>query len=160
MKKLQDNNLVNKVYTESIDNLCTKAKINDVEELNGNLSACCLKCGKLFPYETISNFVNKDVVPFCDRCGALLKPSVLLDEEKINPLLLRKWESDLKSSNLCIFFGEPSTREEYNSFLKLINPEKLVIISDKNFSKETSAFLKIEGIDECIDFLGLNILKN
>ncbi len=152
ISKLQSSGVKCKVYTEDIAMLCQKAGIRDFIELNGNTSAFCLKCGKTFSYDIVSTFVKNGDVPYCDRCGTILKPYVLLDEMRINPNKIRKWASDFKNCNLCILFGQPSTRKEYEQFIKQVNGDKLVIISNKISKFDKNALLKIEDIDKCINF--------
>ena len=155
--KLQKIGFNIKVYTEDIASLCKKAKIDNCVELNGNTSAFCLKCGKYFSYNIVSDFVNNGEVPYCDRCGTILKSNVLLDEMRINPKTIRKWSRDFKNSDLCILFGKLSTRKEFEQLIDIVDEGKLVIISEKVSKFDQNSLLKINDIEEVIRFLDTKI---
>ena len=90
--KLENAHFVNSVITQNIDGLHQKAGSRVVFELHGSaLTFSCSSCGSNYPaIDIFDQFTSGNLIPFCVRCGKILKPNVVLFEE---PLPERTWHS-------------------------------------------------------------------
>jgi NAD-dependent deacetylase len=70
------------VITQNVDGLHQAAGSRRVVELHGNLrEAVCPRCGALWPIAVVVEALAQDRLPLCGRCGAVLKPNVVLFED-------------------------------------------------------------------------------
>ena len=70
------------VVTQNIDGLHQMAGSKHVLELHGSIHRnYCTKCGKFFDASYVK---NSEGVPYCDACGGLVKPDVVLYEESLD----------------------------------------------------------------------------
>jgi NAD-dependent deacetylase len=71
LAELERRGLVQAVVTQNIDGLHQRAGSKDVIEVHGSIrTAECLECGETAPLERAA--------PQCPRCGALMKPGVVM----------------------------------------------------------------------------------
>lgn len=71
------------VITQNIDNLHQLAGNRTVIELHGNVGHnLCLQCGKKFDLDYVLDLSVE--VPCCEECGGLVKPDVILYEERLD----------------------------------------------------------------------------
>ncbi|MDR7483376.1 MAG: NAD-dependent protein deacylase [Armatimonadota bacterium] len=79
------------VITQNVDGLHQAAGSRRVIELHGNLrEAVCPRCEELWPIAVVVEALAQDRVPLCQRCGAVLKPNVVLFEDL---LPARAWQA-------------------------------------------------------------------
>jgi NAD-dependent deacetylase len=84
LAELERRGIVQAVVTQNIDGLHQRAGSQNVIEVHGSIrTASCLECGERVPLEPVTE------APRCPRCGAILKPDVvmfgeLLPEEEID----------------------------------------------------------------------------
>ncbi len=71
---------LNGIITQNIDGLHTAAGSRTVYELHGHLrDAVCQKCGRVVPTAPLMDrFMTDRLVPRCEQCGGVMKPSVVL----------------------------------------------------------------------------------
>ena len=70
------------IVTQNIDGLHQAAGSKNVFELHGSVHRnYCQKCGKFFD---VNYVVNAKGVPYCDECGGIIKPDVVLYEEGLD----------------------------------------------------------------------------
>ena len=82
LAKLEEKNKLKAVVTQNIDNLHQQAGSKNVIELHGTIKDnYCLKCHKKFD---VSYITENTGVPYCDNCGGIIKPDVVLYEEQLN----------------------------------------------------------------------------
>ena len=72
------------VITQNIDGLHYKAGSKKVCELHGSvLRNYCTRCGKFVSGEELKHTLETVSIPHCARCGAVVKPDVVLYEESL-----------------------------------------------------------------------------
>ena len=73
------------VITQNIDMLHSKAGSKNVFELHGHMrEMTCMRCHSVFPSEPyIGDFIAYSEIPYCQRCGGILKPSLILMGEQL-----------------------------------------------------------------------------
>jgi len=82
LAKLEQKGKLKAVVTQNIDALHQKAGSKNVIELHGTVkNNYCLQCRKNFGLDYITGSAG---VPYCDECGGLIKPDVVLYEEQLN----------------------------------------------------------------------------
>jgi len=67
------------VITQNIDRLHAKAGTGNLVEVHGSMAtASCLLCGASVPFEDVAKALEVAPAPECPRCGAILKPDVVM----------------------------------------------------------------------------------
>jgi NAD-dependent deacetylase len=76
LAELERRGLVEAVITQNVDGLHQQAGSRDVIEVHGSIrSASCVACGHREEFERV---LERLPVPGCERCGAVLKPDVVM----------------------------------------------------------------------------------
>ncbi|MGZ8708489.1 MAG: SIR2 family NAD-dependent protein deacylase [Gaiellaceae bacterium] len=79
LAELERRGLVAAVVTQNIDGLHERAGSHAVVEVHGSIrSASCLECGERVPLEEVVAALRDVPAPPCPRCGAVLKPDVVM----------------------------------------------------------------------------------
>jgi NAD-dependent deacetylase len=79
LAELERRGLVEAVVTQNIDGLHERAGSQTVVEVHGSIrSASCLECGGWAPLEEVIAALEQAPAPLCPRCGAVLKPDVVM----------------------------------------------------------------------------------
>jgi NAD-dependent deacetylase len=76
LAELERAGLVEAVITQNVDRLHERAGSQNVVEVHGSLrTSSCLACGHSEPFDRVVELLP---VPRCERCGAVLKPDVVM----------------------------------------------------------------------------------
>jgi NAD-dependent deacetylase len=76
LAELEQRGWVQAIVTQNIDRLHERAGSRDVIEVHGSIrTSSCLSCGTRVPFDDV---VARLPVPACERCGAVLKPDVVM----------------------------------------------------------------------------------
>src|SRR6476661_10799560 len=79
LAELEERGFVRAVVTQNIDGLHQRAGSREVVEVHGSIqSASCLECGERVPLEEVRVALRAGPAPLCPRCGAVLKPDVVM----------------------------------------------------------------------------------
>jgi NAD-dependent deacetylase len=79
LAELEGRGLVKAIVTQNIDGLHQRAGSRDVVEVHGSIrSASCLECGERVALEEVVALLCDRAAPPCPRCGAILKPDVVM----------------------------------------------------------------------------------
>ncbi len=114
------------VVTQNIDGLHQKAGSKTVYELHGSvLRNYCTKCRKFYPAEFIRD--SKDV-PRCS-CGGIVKPDVVLYEERLDQDTVEKSIMAIRSADLLIVAGTSLTVYPAAGLLRYYPGSRLVLIN-------------------------------
>ena len=115
------------VVTQNIDGLHQKAGSKCVYELHGSvLRNHCMKCGKFFPVRYI---VSKDGIPYCDRCGGIIKPDVVLYEEGLDSAIIEGSVSAIEDADTLIIAGTSLVVYPAAGLIHYFNGKHLVLIN-------------------------------
>jgi len=97
------------VVTQNIDGLHQRAGSGNVVELHGRLShtKCISRRCSLEPFEDWELYETQ--VPCCERCGAPLRPDVVLFEELLPPDAYRAAETAVQTCDLFLAVGTSCT---------------------------------------------------
>jgi NAD-dependent deacetylase len=101
--ELERRGLVQSVITQNVDRLHGQAGSQDVIEVHGSIhTASCLACGQREPLERLVELLP---VPGCERCGAVLKPDVVMFGEPMPEAELERAFELARSSALLLVVG-------------------------------------------------------
>lgn len=142
------------IITQNIDGLHQIAGSKNVVELHGSIHRnYCEKCAKLYSLKEILNMSN---VPYCTKCGGLIKPDVVLYGEPLNELVMTKAIIALQEADLLIVAGTslkvyPAASlidYFYGDNIVIINKEKLEVHRKIKFQINKSIAEVFKEIDE------------
>jgi NAD-dependent protein deacetylase/lipoamidase len=98
LAELERQGLVQAVVTQNIDGLHQRAGSRDVIEVHGSIrTAMCLECGAETPLRTAP--------PLCPRCGAIMKPGVVMFGELLPPGVLERAAELARGAGLLLVVG-------------------------------------------------------
>lgn len=95
------------IVTQNIDGLHQMAGSKKVFELHGStLRNFCMQCGESYDIDFIAHSENAaDTLPRCEKCGALVKPDVVLYEEGLDNKTLNGAIKAIASADTLIIGG-------------------------------------------------------
>lgn len=115
------------VVTQNIDGLHQKAGSKNVYELHGTtLKNYCTRCGKFFSAEYIR---DSEGVPHCDKCGAVIKPDVVLYEESLDSNTVNGAVSAISSADCLIVAGTSLVVYPAAGFIRYFKGNHFVLIN-------------------------------
>jgi NAD-dependent deacetylase len=92
------------LITQNIDGLHECAGSKNLINLHGNINkSYCLQCSKEYPLEQMRAKVFNEKVPFCDKCGGLIKPDIVFFGEGVKEF--SKAEASVYNSDLLLIIG-------------------------------------------------------
>ena len=114
------------VVTQNIDGLHQKAGSRNVLELHGSiLRNYCVRCGQFYDAYYVKNC---DGIPKC-TCGAVVKPDVVLYEERLNEDVMEASVSAISQADLFIVAGTSLTVYPAAGMLRYYRGDRLVLIN-------------------------------
>jgi len=95
------------IITQNIDNLHQKAGAKHVIEMHGTLSTLsCTQCYNQVDSEPyLLPFVEEGKIPYCSKCGAVLKPDVILFGEQLPQNAWLEAQREARRCNLMLVAG-------------------------------------------------------
>ena len=114
------------VVTQNIDGLHQKAGSKAVHELHGSvLRNYCLRCGKKHSAEFVR---DAEGVPHC-ICGGIVRPDVVLYEERLNEDTIENAVAAISSADLLIVAGTSLTVYPAAGLINYYRGNRLVLIN-------------------------------
>lgn len=85
LAQLEEKGWLQGTITQNVDMLHNKAGSKSVYEVHGHLrTVTCLQCYQKFPAENyIEQFIVTSEMPYCESCGGILKPDLILIGEQL-----------------------------------------------------------------------------
>jgi NAD-dependent deacetylase len=103
LAELERRGLVEAVITQNVDRLHELAGSRHVIEVHGSLRTCsCLACGHREEFERVLELLP---VPECERCGAVLKPDVVMFGELMPEVELERASELARAAALLLVVG-------------------------------------------------------
>lgn len=132
---------VKAVVTQNIDGLHQKAGSKEVLELHGSvLRNYCMKCGKSYNAEYMK---SAEEIPRC-TCGSVIKPDVVLYEEGLDDLIMRKSIQYIANADVLIIGGTSLVVYPAAGLIDYFQGDKLVVINKSVTSRDKHADLVIQ----------------
>ena len=126
LAKWEQEGKLSAVVTQNIDGLHQKAGSQRVYELHGSvLRNYCTLCGKAHSAEFVKHAAG---VPTCD-CGGIVKPDVVLYEERLDQNTVDKSIAAIRNADLLIVAGTSLTVYPAASLIHYYRGGRLVLIN-------------------------------
>ena len=141
LAELEKAGKISAVITQNIDGLHQAAGSQKVLELHGSVHRnYCLKCGKSFSADYIK---KSDGVPHCG-CGGIIKPDVVLYNERLNDNTLESAIRAIEECDMLIVGGTSLAVYPAAGLVRYYRGKRLVMINLSATSYDESADLLIE----------------
>ncbi len=115
------------IITQNIDGLHQMAGSKNVIELHGTIhSNHCIKCHQFY---SLKEIMNMGLVPYCPKCGGLIKPDVVLYGEELNYKNIELAIKKLEEADLLIVGGTSLKVYPAASFIDYFNGDKKYLIN-------------------------------
>ena len=155
LAKLENSGKLNAIVTQNIDGLHQMAGSRNVLELHGSVHRnYCNKCGKFYSLDEMLRLGEN--IPYCDVCGNIVKPDVVLYEEPLDNSVVNKTINALSNADLLIIGGTSLMVYPAASFIDYFNGDSIVLINKSSTSYDTKASIIIN--DSIGDVLSQAIL--
>ena len=142
LAKLEEMGKLKAVINQNIDGLHQMAGSKNVLELHGSVHRnYCTKCGKFFDLESMLNLGGN--IPYCDNCGSIVKPDVVLYEEALDSDVITKTISAISNADLLIIGGTSLAVYPAASFIDYYKGDYIALINKANTVYDKSASLVI-----------------
>lgn len=116
------------VITQNIDGLHQKAGSRNVIELHGTTDRhYCMECGAAYDTDKLKALRGK--VPYCEKCGGLVRPDVVLYEEPLNERTVGRAISEISEAQLLIIGGTSLAVYPAAAYLRCFGGEHIVLIN-------------------------------
>ena len=127
LAKLEEIGKLKAVITQNIDGLHQLAGSKNVFELHGTVYGNhCILCDKEFPFSFVA---DTEDIPYCDECGALIHPDIVLYGEQLPAKAWFGAEDAIMQADLLIISGTSLLVEPAASLVRMYQGGKLVIIN-------------------------------
>lgn len=152
LARLERQGKLKAIITQNIDNLHQLAGSKNTIELHGSVyKNYCTQCNKKFKLDYVLNSAG---VPYCDRCGGLVRPNVTLYEENLDHEKVDAAIKALRKCDLLIIGGTSLTVYPAATFVQFIKHGNIVIINKSSTYLDLQARLTIhDTIGEVLDYV-------
>ena len=152
-----------KIVTQNIDGLHQDAGSATVYELHGSVRRnYCLECGAKYGLDYILNPANRakdgsdtKYVPWCEKCGGMVRPDVVLYEEGLDADVITSATGAIAKADLLIVGGTSLVVYPAAGFLNYFRGSSLVLINMSETSVDGRADIVIrQPIGEVFSRIG------
>ena len=135
------------VVTQNIDGLHQLAGSSIVYELHGSIHRnYCMNCHTFYPLKKI---IESNGIPTCDKCGAIVKPDVVLYEEGLDYETIENAVNAIASAELMIILGTSLNVYPAASFVQYFRGKYLAITNKSSTPADQNCDIVIhDGISE------------
>ncbi len=142
LAELEEAGKLKAVITQNIDGLHQAAGSKNVLELHGSVHRnYCTKCGKFFDAEYVKACGG---VPYCDACGGIIKPDVVLYEEGLNNNTIEDSMYYIRHADVLIVGGTSLVVYPAAGLIDYYPGHKLVLINKSATGMDSRADLLIQ----------------
>lgn len=140
---LEEKKKLRGVVTQNIDGLHRMAGNRLVYELHGSVHENrCMDCGREYDLKWILNTAG---VPKCEKCGGVVKPSVVLYGEGLDKYTCMGACREISGCDVLIVAGTSLEVEPAASFIDYFHGRELVVINRESIRANERATLVIRG---------------
>jgi len=107
LAELEKQGRLHTIITQNIDSLHQKAGSQHVVEMHGTMQTLtCTQCyQRVNSKELLQAFVEQDAIPRCSKCGAVLKPDVILFGEQLPQNAWMEAQREARHCDLMLVAG-------------------------------------------------------
>ena len=139
------------IVTQNIDGLHQMAGSNLVYELHGSIRRYyCTECRELYSFEYIIDSANcrdpeglEVFVPYCSRCGGIVRPDVVLYEESLDTDVMNSAIESVRCADTLIVGGTSLVVYPAAGLLRYFRGEHLILINKSPTTYDGKADLVI-----------------
>ena len=140
LAQLENEGKLKAIVTQNIDGLHQKAGSKVVYELHGSIfKNYCMKCNKFYDAWYV---FNSNGIPKCD-CGGIIKPDVVLYDERLNDKIVEEAINAIEKSDMLIIAGTSLTVYPASGLINYFKGKYLVLINKNKTSYDDRAYLVI-----------------
>lgn len=141
LAKLEEMGKLKAIVTQNIDGLHQLAGSKKVYELHGSvLRNYCTKCKQFYDAQYLLNTIG---VPKCNKCGAIIKPDVVLYEESLNNDVISGAINAISKADTLIIGGTSLVVYPAAGLINYFEGKNLVLINKTSTSADNKANLVI-----------------
>ncbi len=141
--ELEKKDVLRGIVTQNIDGLHKLAGNRRVYEIHGTIHEnACMDCGEKYPLEKI---LSAEGIPRCDKCGGVVKPSVVLYGEAPDKYVCIGACREISQADTLIVAGTSLSVEPAASFLDYFQGKTLAVINREPTPADKKATLVIRG---------------
>lgn len=158
LAELERKNILSAVITQNIDGLHQIAGSKTVYELHGSIRrSYCVNCGEKYDI----NFVMENKpIPYCKKCGGIVKPDVVLYEESLDSEILQASVKAISQADTLIIGGTSLIVYPAAGLVDYFNGEHLILINKSETRADKKAEIVIrENIGETLRN-AVDLIKN
>ena len=142
LAELEKQGKLKAVVTQNIDGLHQAAGSKEVLELHGSVHRnYCMKCGKFFPLKYI---VESEAIPYCDECGGMIKPDVVLYEEGLDQGTIARTVNHISHADMLIIGGTSLAVYPAAGLIDYFTGKHLVVINMSSTPRDSFADILIK----------------
>lgn len=157
LAKLERRGHLAAIVTQNIDGLHQAAGSKVVWELHGSIRrSFCSKCGASYGVNIILENVP---IPYCRKCGGIVRPDVVLYEESLDHRILRGAVQAIEAADTLIVGGTSLIVYPAAGLVNYFDGKHLVIINKSETRADSAAELVIrenigETLSKAVELLG------
>lgn len=142
------------VVTQNIDGLHSAAGSKEVYELHGSIHRnYCTQCGEFYDCDYV---YRSDGVPVCEKCGATVKPDVVLYGEGLDDETVYGAINAVRQASLLIVIGTSLAVYPAASFLGYFRGETTAVINKTATPYDSKADIVInDDVAVVAEYLGV-----
>ncbi len=162
LARLEELGYLKALYTQNIDFLHDRAGSKKVYDVHGSAKrAFCTNCHACYDYSRIAPIVRSGKVPYCEKCGGLIKPDIVFYGEALDSSIMRRAQIDFSQADLAMVLGSSLTVYPAASFPRLTSASggKLVIVNAQPTDQDGTAALLFKDLKQTFDYLW-NCIQN
>ena len=139
LTRLEEMGKLRAVVTQNIDGLHQKAGTKTVYELHGSvLRNYCTRCHAFY---TADYILKSKGVPHCEKCGAVVKPDVVLYEEMLDENVIEQAVRAISKADTLIIGGTSLIVYPAAGFVRYFRGKHLVVINKTETQADRGADL-------------------
>ena len=141
------------IVTQNIDGLHQMAGSKKVYELHGSvLRNTCTHCQTKYSLEDMMKLRDNEGIPRCSKCGAIIKPDVVLYEEGLDEYTLYSAIHAIEQADLLIVGGTSLVVYPAAGLINYFHGKHLVLINKDSTNMDSKADLVIhDSIGKVLD---------
>ena len=140
------------IITQNIDGLHQLAGNKKVLELHGSIHRnYCMNCHTFYNLDKI---LESNDIPYCDKCGGIIKPDVVLYQESLDGNILTQAMQSLQRADLLIVAGTSLMVYPAAGLLQYFKGQDIILINhDATNADKIASVVCREDIGSVLDFI-------
>lgn len=143
LKRLEDRQKVTAVITRSIYGLPRRAGIRNYVEMHGSVyENKCPHCGEMYDIEYMKEAKG---VPFCRKCGAVVRPQIVLDGEMIPNGKITQSAYEVERADTLLVLGCSLRSTLAKNAVRYFDGSRIILINEEEDYSDNIADLVFTG---------------